>query len=54
MPAYDYRCEKCKRRFSVSMTIMQHEKKRTGCPRCGSRRVNQQLVSFFAVTSKKS
>lgn len=54
MPTYEYRCEKCRRVFSVRMTIGEHDKKKAKCPKCGGRKVRQQLASFFAVTSKKS
>jgi putative FmdB family regulatory protein len=54
MPTYEYKCEKCRKAFHVTMTIGAHDKKRPECPKCGSRRVSQQLASFFAVTSKKS
>jgi len=54
MPTYEYTCEKCRRAFHVTMTIGAHDKKRPECPKCGSRKVRQQLAAFFAVTSKKS
>lgn len=54
MPTYDYRCEKCNRRFSITCTISEHDKKKATCPKCGSRQVKQQISTFFAVTSNKS
>jgi len=54
MPAYDYRCDKCKKKFTRTMTIAEHENKRVRCPKCNSLRVKQQVGSFFAQTSKKS
>ena len=54
MPAYDYRCGKCRKYFTVRLTITEHDKKKPGCPKCGTRKVTQQMASFFAVTSKKS
>jgi putative FmdB family regulatory protein len=54
MPTYDYRCEKCRKSFSLMMTMSQHDGKKPACPKCGSRRVRQRMASFFAVTSKKS
>ncbi len=54
MPTYEYKCEKCRKAFHVMMTITAHGKKMPGCPKCGSRKVNQLLAAFFAVTSKKS
>ena len=54
MPTYDYRCDKCGKRFSLTMTIAEHDTKRTRCPKCKSVRVMQQFRNFFAQTSKKS
>ncbi len=54
MPTYEYRCEKCRKRFSLMESISQHGKKRRKCPKCNSVRVAQVFSSFFAKTAKKS
>lgn len=54
MPTYEYRCEKCKKRFSRAETISQHGRKRLKCPKCGSTRVGQVFSAFYAKTAKKS
>ena len=54
MPSYDYICKACKKSFNMMMTLSEHEKGRIACPKCKSKRVEQQLAAFFAVTSKKS
>ena len=54
MPTYEYRCEKCRKRFSRVETISQHGKKRPKCPKCGSAKVMQVFSLFFAKTGKKS
>ncbi len=54
MPTYDYVCRKCRKRFSIHMTISAHDAKKVRCPKCKGSQVEQQLNSFFAVTSKKS
>ena len=54
MPTYEYRCEKCRKRFSCVETISQHGKKRLKCPKCGSVKVMQVFSSFFAKTTRKS
>jgi putative FmdB family regulatory protein len=54
MPAYDYACKKCRKRFSVTMTISEHDSGKVRCPKCKSLRVEQQIRAFFAQTSKKS
>lgn len=54
MPTYDYRCENCRKSFSVTMSISEHDRKRITCPKCKSRQVKQKIASFFAVTKKKS
>ncbi|MBP8130354.1 MAG: zinc ribbon domain-containing protein [Candidatus Hydrogenedentes bacterium] len=54
MPTYSYQCAACRKRFSKTMTISEHDKARPKCPKCGSRKVQQRIVPFGAVTSKKS
>ncbi len=54
MPTYDYVCKKCRKKFSHLMTISEHDRKRIRCPKCKSTQVEQELLSFFVVTSKKS
>lgn len=54
MPSYDYRCTECNRKFSLTMTVAEYEKKKVKCPKCGSKKVEQRLATFYAVTSKKS
>lgn len=54
MPTYEYRCENCGRKFSVTMLITEHGKKKVHCPKCNSGKVVQQISRFFAQTSKKS
>lgn len=53
MPTYDYRCKDCKKGFSITCSITKHGKK-VSCPKCGSRKVRQQISPFFAVTSHKA
>ena len=54
MPTYDFRCDKCKKRFSIMMTVSEHGSRKIKCPKCKSTRVKQQISSFQTITSKKS
>ena len=55
MPTYDFRCGKCKKDFTVTMTLKEREKKKVKCPSCKSaQKVEPIFTSFFAKTSKKS
>ena len=54
MPTYDFKCEKCKKNFSLIMTVSEYETKKKRCPKCKSTRVKQQISSFQTITSKKS
>jgi putative FmdB family regulatory protein len=54
MPTYEFKCEKCKKPFTLIISISEYEKKKIRCPKCKSTRVKQQITSFQAVTSKKS
>jgi putative FmdB family regulatory protein len=54
MPLYEYYCEKCRKEFSTTMTISEHEKTKAACPGCGSRDVRPLVGTVFTQTSKKS
>ncbi len=54
MPTYDFACKNCKKKFTLILTVAEHEKGRPVCPKCKSKKVEQQIAPFFAVTSKKS
>ncbi len=54
MPVYDYICNDCHKTFEEVLTLTEHEDEKTKCPNCGSQNVEQEAVSFFAVTGKKS
>jgi putative FmdB family regulatory protein len=50
MPLFEYRCDKCRKRFSLLVGVTA-EKVRLECPRCGSRKATK-LISRIARTSK--
>jgi putative FmdB family regulatory protein len=54
MPQYEYVCNKCKKTFSLIMTLAEYDKGKAACPKCKSKNVEQRVAAFFAVTSKKS
>ena len=54
MPVYHYACKKCQKSFELVLTLSEYEKGDIRCPKCGSKKVEQEYVAFFAVTSKKS
>ena len=54
MPSYDFICEKCKKKFTLFLTISEHEKTKFRCPKCKSTKVKQQISTFQVQTSKKS
>ena len=54
VPHYEYLCSACSKKFSIVLTLAEHEKGHVKCPKCGSTKVEQQWAAFFATTSKKS
>ena len=54
MPTYEFECEKCKKGFSLILSISEYEKKKFRCPKCKGTKVKQLVSSFQTVTSKKS
>lgn len=54
MPTYEFQCQECGREFSLIMSISEHGSKKPACPKCESKKVQQQVSVFQAVTSRKS
>lgn len=54
MPTYDYRCDKCGKRFAVVQRISEHGGRAPACPKCKSRSTHQLPSAFYAKTVKKS
>jgi putative FmdB family regulatory protein len=54
MPVYEYRCGQCKKKFTVTMSLKDHDSRRAKCPKCGGKKVVQLISTFSAITSKKS
>ncbi len=54
MPTYDYRCPGCKKKFSLMLSIKEHDTKKVKCPKCGSAKIDQLITSFMTKTSRKS
>jgi putative FmdB family regulatory protein len=54
MPTYDYRCPKCKKKFSLILSIKDHDAGKAKCPKCQGKKVEQLITLFQAKTSRKS
>ena len=54
MPHYTFFCHGCRKEFSQILTLAEYEKGSFRCPHCGSKKVEQRVAAFFAITSKKS
>ncbi len=54
MPIYEFQCMDCKEIFTLKMSVMEMEKTKITCPKCGSENVKKMISKFHAMTSKKS
>jgi len=54
MPKYEFLCQKCNKKFSVTLTVTDREENKFKCPKCGSRKNQPLFGNFYAKTSKKS
>jgi putative FmdB family regulatory protein len=54
MATYDYKCDKCGKRFVVVQRISEHGGRAPACPKCKSRSTRQLPSAFYAKTVKKS
>jgi putative FmdB family regulatory protein len=54
MSQYVFQCRDCEKEFTQALHLADREKAQVVCPNCGSKRVEQLISAFSAVTSKKS
>jgi putative FmdB family regulatory protein len=54
MSEYRFHCEDCDKEFTKSLHMSERDQDSVVCPHCGSKRVQQLVTSFSAVTAKKS
>ena len=54
MPTYECECKKCGHKFSLTMAMEEHQKKKVRCPKCKSENVKHVVASVFVTTSRKS
>ena len=54
MPSYEYRCPSCKKKFTVILSMREHEARKAKCPKCGGKKLEQLISQFMAKTSRKS
>ncbi|MDF1536796.1 MAG: zinc ribbon domain-containing protein [bacterium] len=54
MPTYEFRCQGCKKVFTLTMKITELEEGKAACPSCATAKVTQVLSGFFAKTRRKS
>lgn len=55
MPAYEFKCNKCEKVFSLKISVSDYDRKKTySCPNCGSTDTKRIFSRFTAVTSKKT
>ena len=54
MPNYDYRCSECNKKFTLTLSIADHDARKAKCPKCGGKKLEQLITAFQAKTSRKS
>jgi putative FmdB family regulatory protein len=54
MPHYEFFYRACKKTFTKTLALADHEEGRVTCPRCGSHKAEQRWSAFSVITSRKS
>lgn len=54
MSQYVFHCQDCNKEFTQTLHMSDVDQAKLTCPHCGSKRVNQLVTAFSAVTEKKS
>jgi putative FmdB family regulatory protein len=52
MPTYQYRCEKCGKKFERIEAVAEHEAKKPTCPKCGSKKVSFVPGTVYVVIKR--
>jgi putative FmdB family regulatory protein len=53
MPNYEFKCQKCNKKFSLALSLKEREEGKYKCPKCGGRKSQPIFGNFYAKTSKK-
>ncbi|MCJ7641309.1 MAG: zinc ribbon domain-containing protein [Desulfobacterales bacterium] len=53
MASYEYRCPVCSKKFTLMLSMREHEAKKAKCPKCGGKKLQQLISSFMTKTSRK-
>jgi len=54
MPIYEFLCDECQKPFTIVLSLAEYGKDKIECPKCGSKRVRQEVSECTVVTSSKS
>ena len=54
MPTYEFECAKCTRKFNLYESVVEHDKHREKCPKCGSSDIKSLISAVSIKTAKKS
>ena len=55
MPVYEFRCNDCRKKFTLVKAVKDYKTGANPCPKCGKRKGVERVWSqVYAVTSKKS
>jgi len=54
MSQYIFHCRDCNKEFTQAIHMSEREKVEVACPHCGSKRTEQLVSAFSAVTARKS
>lgn len=54
LPTYEFRCGKCRKKVTLSLTVGEYENKKYKCTKCGSKSLQRLVTTFQVQTSKKS
>jgi putative FmdB family regulatory protein len=54
MPTYEYECKDCKKKFTLILSISEHDKTKASCPKCKGKKVQQSISAFMTKTGRKS
>lgn len=54
MPIYEFKCRRCLKEFSLTLTLKERDQVKIQCPSCHSEEVEPLLSRFYTKTACKS
>ncbi len=53
MPNYEFQCQKCRKKYSLYLSVKDREERKYKCPKCGSKKSSARVRRLFRQNFQK-